>query len=142
MPLLNALAKARLLISSNQYNAITTSSNAIADISVAVEVSVELEIRCDDSEGNGAVLVNACGRDLFPAINVQAFSVLSSDLLACAKLRRIWSSSMERSAHVRRNMLCVARVLGTDVNAGQLSCRLPGTQVLQLVVVLTQLEVP
>ncbi|KZV24829.1 hypothetical protein F511_13107 [Dorcoceras hygrometricum] len=75
-----------------------------------------------EREGNGAVLVNACERDLLPAINVQAFSVLSSDLLACAKLRRIWSSAKERSAHVRRNLLCVARVLGTDVNAGQLSC--------------------
>ncbi|KZV48290.1 hypothetical protein F511_30537 [Dorcoceras hygrometricum] len=28
----------------------------------------------------------------------------------------------ERSARVRRDLLCVARVLGTDVNAGQLSC--------------------
>ncbi|KZV41810.1 hypothetical protein F511_31673 [Dorcoceras hygrometricum] len=52
----------------------------IAGVSVAVEVSVELAIRCDD-------------------ISVR-----------------------ERSARVRRDLLCVARVLGTDVNAGQLSC--------------------
>ncbi|KZV23822.1 proteoglycan 4-like [Dorcoceras hygrometricum] len=42
-----------------------------------------------DRKGNGTVLVNACGRDLLPAIDVQAFSVLSSDLLTCAKLRRL-----------------------------------------------------
>ncbi|KZV16752.1 putative methionine--tRNA ligase [Dorcoceras hygrometricum] len=89
---------------------------------IAVRFRLRVGVAVADREGNGAVLVNACVRDLLPAINVQAFSVLSLDLLACAKLRRIWSSAMERSARVRRNLLCVARVLGTDVNAGQLSC--------------------